>query len=213
MKTFQGLIVAGVLSLALAGPAAAGAMYAGVKGGVNLGDITGDNAPTNTSMRTGFMGGGFIGGDLAGQFGIRGEVLYTQKGVDGDIRTKDGDVHPGHARLDYIDVPVLFDAQLPAGDRFGFDVFAGPSFNFNIKSEVETEDGLEDRKDSTKSFEFGAVVGGGLRYALSSVSIIADVRYSLGASTISEDVAGQSVDAKNRGIGFAAGVSIPIGGE
>jgi len=213
MKAFRVILCGMILAPVLAGPAGAGTMYVGVKGGVNMGDLGGDDAPTHTSMRTGFTGGAFLGSDLNEQFGVRGEVLYVQKGVEGDITTMDGDVHPGKANVDYIDVPILLDARFPAGDKLGFDVFAGPSFNFNLKSEVTTEDGLEDRKDQTKSFEFGAAIGAGVRYVLSSVSIVADVRYSLGASTLSEDVEGQSVDVKNRGIGVCAGLSFPMGGR
>lgn len=188
--------------------------YAGIKGGVNMADLSADaEVVDNTSMRNGFSGGAFYGVDVNPQFGVRGEALYVMKGVKGDITTQDGDVHDGTISVDYIDIPLLFVANLATGDKIGLNLFAGPSFNFNIKSEVSTEDGVEDRKDGTKSFEFGAVIGGGLEYILSSCSIIADVRYSMGASSIVEDVEGQSIDVKNRGIGIMAGLKFGLGGE
>lgn len=209
-------IVAVFCAIVLVGATNADAkkMYGGIKGGVNMADLSADeDAIGNTSMRNGFSGGGFLGCDMNPQFGARAEVLYVMKGAKGDITTMDGDVHEGTVSLDYIDVPVLFVANISGGDKLGFNIFAGPSFNFNLKSEIDTEDGLEDRKDSTKSFEFGAVIGGGFEYMLSSFSLLADVRYSMGASSIVEDVEGLSIDVKNRGIGIMAGLKFGLGGE
>jgi hypothetical protein len=205
------LVVAG-----LAGGASARTMYAGVEGGASRSDLVGNDAPKNTTMRTAFLGGGFVGCDLNGRFGIRAEVLYTQGGVkSGDITTKDSDVHQGNANIDYVDVPVLLDAKFKAGDRMGFDVLAGPSFNFNTKSEVITEDGLDNRSDQTQNFEFGAVVGAGLRYRLSSLSIIANARYAAGVTNVYQDSAGRAYgpEVRNRSVGIMAGLEIPIGSK
>jgi Outer membrane protein beta-barrel domain len=206
------MLLTTILALAAAGSAAAKGLYVGAKAGVNLGDVSGSDAFPNTKMRTGFLGGGFVGCDLNDQFGVRGEVMFDQKGVkDGLITTVDGDQHPGKASFDYVDVPIVLDAKFPAGDRFGFDLFAGPSFNFLSKSEVSTEDGNEDRKSTSQSFEFGAVVGGGARVNVLSVAIVADVRYDVGATKVYKSSATWPTDMKNRGIGFAAGLEIPLG--
>ena len=191
----------------------AGTMTAGFKGGVNWGDLSGDNAPDNASMRTGFQGGAFLRSDINPQFGVQGEVLYVQKGVEGDFLTDDLDIHPATYKLDYIDIPIVFVANFPAGDKFGFNVFGGPSFNFNTGATADVEEHGSVDLDNVKGFEFGAVIGAGLAYKLSSMSLIADVRYSLGASSISDDIDGESIDVKNRGIGLMAGLSFPLGAK
>lgn len=212
MKRIAGSLC--VIALAVvAGNADAGRMYAGAKGGVNMADLAGDDAG-GLDMRNGFSGGVFYGSDFGGQLGVRGEVLYVMKGAEGDfVIPGDDHGHESIIRLNYLDVPVLFVANFPAGDKFSFNILAGPSFNFNLDAEVEVPSHNEttDIKDSVKSVEFGAIAGGGLEYMLSSLSIVLDVRYSLGAATIAEDVAGESADIKNRGLGVMAGVMFPFG--
>jgi hypothetical protein len=188
--------------------------YAGVKGGVNMADFSGDNAPDNSSTRTGFCGGAFYGVGINEQFGVRGELNYIQKGASGDVETEDLDIHSGTYKLDYVEIPLLFVAGFPAGEKFEFSLFAGPTFAFNTTAEVEIPAHNETLDlDNVKGFEFGAAIGGGVAYMLSSFSIIADVRYGIGATSIREDVAGQSVDVKNSGIGVMAGVQFPLGGD
>ncbi len=206
------LAVAGMVALG-AGHAHAGSMHAGVKGGINLTNVHGgSNAPDDVTLRKGFVGGAFFGTSLNEHVGGRVEVLYAQKGIErGTIKTMDGDVHPGSLTLDYIDVPVLLDVPLRPGEKLGVDLYVGPSFNFNIKSEVATEDGVENRVDNTKVFEFGFAFGGGIQYALSNVSLLVDARYTVGTTTVYNEIAGYTIDIKNRGFGLMGGISIPFG--
>ncbi|HEU4364890.1 MAG TPA: porin family protein [Candidatus Krumholzibacteria bacterium] len=198
----MGLLVMGAV------PADA-AKWAGFKGGVNMADVSGDDVEAlvgDTEMRNGFSGGAFFGVGIGEQFGVQIEGLYVMKGAKADDAGTEVTL-----KTDYIEFPILFVAKLPAGDKLNFNLFGGPTLGFNIKAEVEEGGVTTDIKDDTKSFEFGAAIGAGFEYMLESFSIIADVRYSLGASSILEDVGGESIDAKNRGIGIMAGVSFPIG--
>jgi hypothetical protein len=115
-------------------------------------------------------------------------------------------------KLDYIEFPVLVVATFPAGEKAAFNVFVGPTFGFNSKAEVEVveHNETEDISDLVSSFEFGAAIGGGAEYMLSSFSIVLDVRYSLGATNIPDE---GDADLKNRGIGIMAGVKFPFGSE
>jgi hypothetical protein len=89
--------------------------------------------------------------------------------------------------------------------------FLGPSVSFNVGSEIETSHGTEDLDSVTRSVGFGGTFGGGVEYLFSSVTLAGEVRYGLGATSIVEDIAGQSVDVKNRGLGVLFGVRLPIG--
>ena len=185
----------------------------GVKGGVNMGDLSGDQAPGDSSMRTGFAGGTFAGFEVNGRFGIRGEVLYIQKGAEGSfVIPGDDHAHESVIKLDYVEVPVLFTAKFPAGEEFVFSLFAGPTLSFNTTAEVEVPGHNETVElDDVESFEIGGAVGGGVEYLLSSFSILADVRYGIGATSAVQDVDGQSFDVKNRGIAIMGGLAIPMG--
>lgn len=193
-----------VLGLLLMGaPPADAAKWAGFKGGVNLADLSGDDVG-DSDMRNGFSGGAFFGLGIGEQFGVQIEGLYVMKGAKAQV----GD---DEIKADYIEFPILFVADLPAGDAFAFNVFAGPTLGFNIKSEVVDDGVTFDVKDDTQSFEFGAAVGAGFEYALESMSLLLDARYTIGATNLYEDEGGVSIDIKNRGIGIMAGVSFPIG--
>jgi opacity protein-like surface antigen len=177
----------------------------GVKGGANLADVYG--VDFDNSMRTGFTGGAFADLLFTEQFGMRVEGLYTMKGYTVD--TAFGELK---GKFDYIEFPVMFLAALPAGEALMVDLFAGPTFGFNVKAESEVDGDTEDISDVTESFEFGAALGAGLELARSSFSIVLDARVSLGATSVFDvDPDDDVADAKNRGFAFMAGVKFPLG--
>jgi len=181
----------------------------GLKAGGNFGDFAGDDAPEHMSGRSAFQGGGFVECPINERLSVRGDVLYVQKGAEGDIVVEDGDTHTALFKLDYIDIPVEFVASFPLGDtRFGYNVFAGPSFNFNMKADAAIEEHGTEEIEGVKSFEFGAVVGIGVTYALDKFSLLAEGRYSMSVTSFVEDG-----DIKNRGVGVLGGLAFPIGGE
>jgi hypothetical protein len=191
------------LMLAAALPVQAASKWAGFKGGLNMADISSDD-DADTDFRNGFSGGGFFGMGIGESFGVQLEGLYVMKGAKGEVAGDDAT-----AKIDYLEFPVLFVAKFPAGETLGFNVFGGPTFGFNINSELEV-DGSDtlDLSDDTKSFELGAAIGAGLEFLLESFSIVVDARYTLGATEIYDE---DSADDKNRGIGIMGGVSFPIG--
>lgn len=217
MRKFVAVLSA-VALIGFASQASAQGMYAGIKGGVNFGNVGGDDAPDDTSMRTGFQGGLFIGKDVSEAFGFRAEALWVQKGAKADE-----DFGPGIGvvevtyKADYVDIPVFFVYHLPAGESVTIDLFAGPSFNFNISAEAEADGGESEDIDNVESFEFGAAIGAGIAKKMASgKSIGLDVRYSLGATSIFSEVdlpggGTADVDVKNSGIGLMAFFQVPLG--
>jgi hypothetical protein len=186
---------------------AAGGMYGGVKAGVNFANVSGDDAPDNTSMSPGFMGGLFVGKHVNDQFGFRVEGLYTMKGAKEDsasvsVKTK----------LSYIEFPILFVYDLKNTEKMGFNLFAGPTLGFDVSAKVEDTD----IKDSIKSFEFGGAIGAGVEKKMAGGKAITfDARYSMGATSVAKDVTVGSTTVspsiKNRGIGLMLGYSMPLG--
>jgi hypothetical protein len=211
MKRF--LATACAVALVAFAAQANAAMYGGIKAGANFANITGDDAPDDTSMRTGFQGGLFVGTNVSEQFGFRLEGLWVQKGAkfDQDFGGTIG-VKEVSAKLDYIEFPLLFVLNFAGGETLGFNLFAGPTFGFNISATTEVDGGDSDDIDNVKSFEFGAAIGAGIAKKMASgKSIGLDVRYSLGATSVIEDVGSVSTDLKNTGIGLMAFFQVPFG--
>lgn len=209
MKTLVATICA-VAMVTMASHANAKTMYAGVKGGLNIGSLTGDDAD-NLDPRNRFIGGAFYGIDFTDDFGVRIEGLYVMGGAEGPYTTEDGDTHDAIISLDYLQFPVLFVVNIPLNEKIAFDVTLGPTFSFNTSAQAEIpEHGETEDVPNVNSFEFGAAIGGGLEYKLSSMSILVDARYYAGATNV-VDV--DPSDLKNRGIAIMAGVKFPLGAK
>lgn len=178
--------------------------YFGVKGGVNVADITSEDADLDSRNR--FIGGAFYGIDFTDDFGVRLDGLYVQKGAVGPFVAEDGDTHEAIFSLDYLEFPVLFMVGFPTSEEFAVNLFAGPTFGFNMTGEAEIPEHGETVDLNAESFEFGAAFGGGVEYVRSSMSLIGDFRFALGATSISDDF-----DGKNSGPAFMVGVKFPLG--
>ncbi len=211
MKKFL-TVVSTVVLVAFAAQARAAGMYGGVKGGANFANMSDLD---NSSMRTGFQGGLYVGKDISPEFGFRVEGLWVQKGVSADIDygSAFGGVHNTKFKLDYIEFPILFVYNLSNSETMGFNVFAGPTLGFNVGADVEVETfGSTDVKDETNSFEFGAAIGAGIAKKMANGKAIGlDARYTLGATGTNKDVGAGEIDPKNRGIGLMAFFQIPLG--
>jgi hypothetical protein len=205
--------VPAVLLLAATAAGAAPKYMAGVKGGVNVADLSGD-ATSGAESKSGFAGGAFFGADFNEHVGARIEGFYIMKGAKGSIVTP-GDDHAHEATwtIDYLEFPLLVAGYLPLGNSMRVSGFAGPTFGFNLKSEIETTHAVEDLGSTTQTFEFGGAFGGGLEYRFPAFSLLADVRYSLGGTNVPEEIGDLEIDVKNRGLGLLFGVGIPIGGR
>jgi opacity protein-like surface antigen len=193
-------------ALVSASDAFAQRFYLGVKAGVAMEDLDVDTID-DTSMRTGFSGGGFLGYDVSNQFGFRLEALYVNKGAELNDPSGSFDVN-----YDFIEVPLLFVMHMTPESAAVLDLFAGPTLAFNISAETDDGSATVDISDETESFELGAAIGLGVEYKLTSMSIVGDARYSLGATDLANfSDPTQDVEAKSRGFGFMAGLLFPIG--
>jgi len=199
-------IVVLALVLLLSGAALSEGMTFGFMGGLNLANVTGDDAENN-EIKLCFGGGAFLNIQLSDLFSVQPELLYMMKGVKyGDDILPDFDVG---LRLSYIDFPVLARVAIPTNGPITPCFLAGPYVGFNTGAEVYIEEDVTDMKDYTKSTDFGLVVGAGLDYDLGCGSLIFDARYCLGLTSISDD-SSESVDVKNAVISFMLGYGFSI---
>jgi len=207
MKRFI-VAISAIAMTAFAVQAQAGKMYGGVKAGVNFANLSDVD---DSSMRTGFQGGLFVGTHVNDQIGFRVEGLYVQKGAKEDVTIPPATTSTEvTAKGDYIEFPILFVYDLSSSETMGFNLFAGPTLGFNISAKVEDQD----VKDDTESFEFGATIGAGLEKKIANgKAVTLDARYSLGATGLGKDVPDNVDNPKNRGIGIMVGFQVPLGAQ
>lgn len=178
-------------------------MQLGVKAGLNLANLSGDDAPDNSETRTGFSGGAFFMYQFSDMFAVQPELLYSMKGAT-ENGNFEGFSYDAEYKLDYFEIPVLLKFIIPIkGSGVKPSIFAGPSVGFNMSAKVKVESGdesFEEDIEDVKSTDFGLVVGGGLGFPVGNGELGVDIRYILGLSTI--DDSAENYDVKNGVINF-----------
>lgn len=174
----------------------------GLKGGLNIADLT--NTEFDTDTRTGFMGGVSLDINLpAVPFGIESGVYYSQKGT-----SYSNEIGTGTIKLDYLEVPVLARFNLGMPGPVTPHVLAGPYLGFNVNSEIEGSDGessvSSDISDEIVSTDFGLLFGAGVDFNLGMTALNAQIRYGLGLTNVFEDDVDD--DIKNGVFSIAVGV-------
>lgn len=114
----------------------------GVKGGLNLANLT--NNEGNADMKPSFYIGGFMEYRVSEFFGISPELLYSRQGFQAKeggtivgLRLKDGTT--ARLRLNYINLPIL--AKFYVAEGLSLDL--GPQVGFDIGSDIWAKNGGE----------------------------------------------------------------------
>jgi hypothetical protein len=188
------LAMSAVAMLAPVAGWAQGDMLFSIKAGVNLADQSTDIDPApETSMKIGAIGGvGFTAG-LSDMFGIRAEMLYSQKGTKWSSEGVDAEL-----TMNYIDVPVTAVLMLP-GDGVKPHFFAGPAFGFKMgdaKYSVNGEEQEAGEDDGYTGMDIGLTLGAGISFPMGWNSLGIDARYTLGLTNIRDDKDG-TLDVPN----------------
>ena len=179
----------------------------GIKGGVNIANISFDDFDDNDS-RTGFNIGAVLDiGIPMFPVGIETGLYYSQQGTTFDI-TETFDGMPvrmdGTIKLDYLTIPVLAKVNFGPPGPFSPHILAGPyaAFVLNAEEEFSSNGQSEtvDISDDVESLDFGLTLGLGADFNLMVTTISVQGRYSFGLSDIFEDEG-----SKNRVISLVAG--------
>jgi hypothetical protein len=171
----------------------------GVKAGLNFAnqDWSSQGISVSPDSRTGLLIGGFVNLKLSDEFAIQPELLYSMKGAklaSGALFDDSDDVT---LKLNYISVPVM--AKYYFG---GFNLQAGPTFDFLVSAKAEEGSEDEDIKDEFKGMDLG--LGFGLGYDL-PLGLCFDARYILGLSDINDMSEEGNVEVKNKSFQIAVG--------
>lgn len=194
-----GFVVIFVLAIAIQPTNAQdGAMQFGVKGGLNLSNLSLDPDPSGLSLdlATNFGVGGIMLYPLSDVLDLQVEVLYLLKGskLKFDLL---GETFEGDINYAYLSVPVMGRYKLGSGDADMTPyVVAGPEFGFLLSADSEFAGISEDTKDVTKSIDLGFNVGVGMTMN----NMFGEVRYSLGLIDINDDADDPDTSIKTNGI-------------
>ncbi len=144
----------------------------GIKGGLNIANIGGADAP-DSDPRTGFHVGGFLGISFLGIVAAEGGVYYSQKGYV--MATEGGP----ELIYNYIDIPVVVKfSPLPL-----FHFYAGPQASLFLNGSMKDTDFDFDAENFT-SPDFAVVLGAGVNVP---GGLRLSVGYDLGVTPINVD--------------------------
>ncbi len=174
-----------LVAVMMVGTATAQSVNIGIKGGLNLYTISGDNDGNNSykpSFHIGLLG--HI--HMSDKFALQPELVFSGQGTKYTLNGNDVNLN-----LNYVNVPLMFQYMFDNG----FRLQAGPQVGFLVSAEADGND----VKDNLKGVDFGAGIGASYVNPASGFGF--DARYNYGLSNINENDAS---DSFNRG--FQLGV-------
>lgn len=185
--------------------AAAGFRGGGMKGGVNISNLRGEDAEaSNAESITGYLFGAHINFSIAEYVSIQPEMYLAKKGAKGDTLFWEGRVE-----LYYIDVPVLIRYDFLRKEKIASSLFTGPYISYELDANAITELGGReinvDIDELVKSYDFGFVIGIEVGMPTDWGQVILDVRYAFGMTNL-DDTRDDS-DIKNSVISIIFGLS------
>jgi hypothetical protein len=201
MKKSALMLLVAATMLFAASPLFAEGMMFGIKGGLNIANLTGDDVE-GVSSKMGLVGGVSLSYNMTEIFAIQPELLYTMKGAKSD--EDEGEVT---WKINYIEIPVLFKVNLPTEGNIDPSLYAGPGFGILLSSKVSN--GTEvDLKDDTAGLDIGIIAGAGLAYQMEGGALTLEFRYEVGMISIAKneiEETGDKPDVKNSVISLMVG--------
>ena len=176
----------------------------GLRVGLNVANLTGENVNTE-GPRNGLLIGGFYTHSISNDFGISGELLYSQQGARGKTATG----QEFTAELNYLQIPVYGNYFLKVSDAVYLKLMFGPTVGILLDAEQDFENGNSvETTDSYNSADYGLLGGVGMHYSLGNkMWLNLDARYNLGLATVSENA---DIDINNSVFSLVLGLSFGL---
>ena len=205
-KSIFVLLTAAMMLFAVSAYAGDGKMMLGIKAGLDMANLTGDDV-SDTSIKMGAVGGAFMCYKVTDLVAIQPEVLFAMKGAKWDSAG-----YEVNYKINYIEIPVLLKVLLPTEGKIKPALYAGPAIGILMSSKASNGEEV-DMKDETKSTNFSLVAGAALGYQLEKGAIFAEARYDVGLATIGkteDDVDGEEPSIKTSDIMVMVGYAFPF---
>jgi hypothetical protein len=172
------------------------AVTVGVKGGINLGNLsfsTDTGQYHSGHLRAGLIGGAFVTYPVAKSLAFETDVLVAVKG------TRDGDEH---IKITYLEIPVLLRlVDVKYGDS-RLHLFVGPSLDFKLAASDDLSPlsrvvfGGHSVADATRGFDPGLTFSGDI----TTGRTVVDFRYTWGLIDIGNSLTPATGTIKNRAL-------------
>lgn len=162
-----------VLLLAVAPAFAVTPVKGGIKAGLSMATVTGDDIE-GVSSKMGLAAGAFVNIGI-GTLAVQPELLYVQKGA------QDENNSDYKWKIDYLEIPVLLKATFGTGSAKP-NLFIGPALGILMSSKFTDGTNEMDAKDGTSGMDLGLAIGGGVDVS----KLTFDIRYELGLSNINK---------------------------
>ena len=134
---------------------AQGSVKFGVKGGLNITQMSFDQDVVKTDNQTGFFIGPTVQASLPGGLGMDISALYDQR--ESEVTLVGGSQSEAKLKHKTLNFPVNLRYKLGFGSNFGIYGAAGPQFGFPLGDKVlETEFGEYRLRDANLSLNLGA---------------------------------------------------------
>ena len=174
----------------------------GGKLGMNISRIFGSDTPSDCKMKPGFVIGAIGNYQFTDKIHFQVEMNYEQKGFKG----KNSYYGDYKCRLNYLTMPILV-KYFFYGDNIKFFGAAGPYLGVLLSAKNIYDDDSNSFTSDCKTIDFGFVFGAGaiIPIPLPKMSLLADIRYSLGLINV-YNYPGSSTSAKNGAIGINVGI-------
>lgn len=169
MRNF--LLIASIAALFSLTTNAQGNFRFGIKGGLNVTNLTSDYFAEHDA-KTGYHFGILSEITLSDKFSLQPEVLFATQGTDAKVIMLGGGPQSEKYVLDYIQVPIL--AKIYLIPNLSAEI--GPSFNFLVNKNVPAIE-----SDFLNAFEFSGVFG--VSYKIIN-GLFANIRYNQGLTDV-----------------------------
>lgn len=169
----------------------------GIKGGINIATLTGDDVE-DAESKIGFVFGGFVSYEVNDAFCIQPEVLFTMKGTK-----MSGQGYEVSQNLNYIEIPILAKLNIAMDGNAQPNLFFGPAVGLNLSAtyKIESDYGDDDGDiEDVAPMDIGIIFGGGVEFG----NILIDARYDMGLTSI--DDSSENFKVKNSVISIMLGM-------
>lgn len=138
----------------------------GLKEGATTSQVSGDTY--GGFDKFGFVGGGFLKGNLDKKWTPGFEIIYIQKGSRHWRDIEKGDITSYFLQIDYVEIPMLMQYNLDLDQISGVSLQMGPSIGFVVRSKEVIEEYGVDFGPGPAFSKYDFSVNFGVNYRFSS---------------------------------------------
>jgi hypothetical protein len=184
--------------------------------GSDIDDLTqaGDFVDIALDRRTGFTVGVFASFSVLDLLAVQPEVFYVQRGAAVNLTAGTSSTDflqsTGTVEADYLQIPVLAKLRVPVGGPVTPFVALGPAVTVKLsETSAASIAGTEFfRGEILQDRDFSAIVAGGVDLPTAFGTVLLDVRYDFGLTSVFETDGGESSDIFNGALTVTAGVTL-----